>query len=294
MNILVKRWSSISKNLIRVSILFSLLTFMGCNEDMYEIPIPGYFEIEEFTLQHEDSAIGITDVWVNVDGTLIGVFELPAKFPVIAEGPSEVSLSAGIKVNGINSTRSYYPFYESYTQSIDIKPSEVIKISPATTYANWANIIWEEGFENGHKFEKRESSDTIFVPTDSEKFKGSFSGGVFLNSDRPFFESYTPELVRPDFLGSPGMYLEFNYKCNIHFDVGIYVNYQGNVISTNIISIYNSNKWEKIYIDLYNPLLSYPAGTAYKIYISTWHNASLSESEVYIDEFRIIQSGVKK
>lgn len=272
-------------------LLFSSLFvfFISCEETG---TVPAYIEIQDFELQHEN-AIGITDVWVNVDGELIGVFELPAKFPVIAEGSSKVSISAGIKVNGIGSTRSFYPFYKNYERVIDFKPSEVINLNPVTTYQTWANVKWEEGFENGHKFEKRDISDTVFVISDKEKFKDSYSGAIFLEENQLFFESYTPQLTRPDFTGSPGMYIELNYKCNSAFEIGIYAYYQQQVDETNIILINPSVEWEKIYIDLYNPLLKYPKDTPYKVYIAAWKSADQGNCTIFIDDFKIIQNGEK-
>lgn len=273
--------------------LISLFAFfISCEETGTVTPIPAYIEIQDFELQHEN-AIGISDVWVNVDGEFIGVFEIPAKFPVIAEGSSNVSISAGIKVNGIGSTRTFYPFYNSYERVIDFKPSEVISLSPLTTYQSWTKIKWEEGFENGHKFEKRDVSDTAFVITDQEKFKDSFSGAIFLDEDQFFFESYTPQLSHPDFTGSPGMYIELNYKCNSAFEIGLYAYYQEQVDETNIILINPSDEWKKIYIDLYNPLLKYPEDTPYRIYIAAWKSLDQGSCAIFIDDFKIIQNGEK-
>jgi len=270
-------------NYILISFLFFL--FASCTK---EIPVPSYLEINDCSLKHE-KAIGITDVWVNVNGNLIGVFELPAKFPVIAEGESTVTITPGIMVNGINVTRTFYPFYESYKKTVNFESSKVITLSPITDYTDWTNIEWSEGFENGHKFEKNEHSDTAFVVTDEEKFSGSFCGGIFLNDKQFFFESYTSQLSSPDLEGAPGMYVELNYKCNNPFEVGIYTYHQQQVKEKNIVRINKSSTWKKIYIDLYNSLLSYPKGTQYRVYIAVWRNTEQASASVFIDDFRIIQ-----
>ncbi len=276
------------------TLLYIILLFIisGCDDTNSNTPIPGYMEIPGFTLEHEN-AIGITDVWVDVNGDFVGVFELPAKFPVIAEGPSKVILKAGIKVNGMGNTRSYYPYYKIIEKSIDFKPSEVITITPETTYGTWANVIWNEDFENGHKFEKNNNSDTVFVVTDKDKFEGYHSGAIYLDTANRAFEANTPELSRPD-LGTSGMFLELNYKGDIPFEIGLYINYQNQVNIKSVLAIYSSSEWKKIYIDLYNPLLQYPKGTAYKIYIRAWHNMSKPSSTIYIDDFKIVQNSDKK
>lgn len=270
-----------------------IILFSRCEEGESEIPVPAYLEIPKFTLQHENNAIGITDVWVNVNGDLVGVFELPAKFPVIAEGSSEISLRPGIEVNGISVTRSYNPFYQTYTKTIDLNPSENTIINPQTTYHSWVNVSWEEDFENGHQFVKRDISDTSFVTTSSEKFSGLFSGAIYLDTANWFFESYTSQLSRPNLSGAPGMYLELNYKANNPFEIGLYVYYEQIIDETNIILINSTDEWKKIYIDLYNPLLQYPEGTPYKIYIASSHNMEKANSTIFIDDFKVIQSGEK-
>jgi hypothetical protein len=268
-----------------ILIFFSFLLFAGCTE---EIPVPGYIEINSYALRHEN-AIGITDVWVNVNGDLVGVFELPAKFPVIAEGESSVTVTAGIMVNGINATRTFYPFYKPYKKTVNFEPSKVIELSPVTDYNDWTSVEWSEGFENGHKFEKNEHSDTVFVVTEKEKFSGSFSGGIFLNNNQVFFESYTAQLSRPDLDGAPGMYIELNYKCDNPFEIGIYTYHQQQVKEKNIVRVNKSNTWKKIYIDLYNSLLSYPKETQYKVYIAVWRTPEQASASVFIDDFKIIQ-----
>ncbi len=272
-------------------ILYIILLFLISGCDDTNVPIPGYLEIPDFTLQHEN-AIGITDVWVNVDGDFIGVFELPAKFPIIAEGSSKVTLKAGIKVNGMGNTRSYYPYYKPFEKTIDFKPSEVVTITPQTTYGLWANIIWDEDFENGHKFEKSSNSDTVFVITDEDMFKGNHSGGIYLDTENSVFESTTTELSRPS-LGTSGMFLELNYKGEIPFGIGLYVNYQNQVTENSLLVVHSSTEWGKIYIDLYNPLLHYPEGTAYKIYIRAYHNMSKPSTKIFIDDFKIVQNSDK-
>src|SRR3954471_3898254 len=86
-----------------------LLAFSGCNK---EEPIPVYVHIEKISLVANpdgfvNSVTGdegslsskISDAWVYVDEQLVGCFELPVTFPVLAEGTHTVKIRAGIKVN---------------------------------------------------------------------------------------------------------------------------------------------------------------------------------------------------
>ena len=75
--------------------------------------IPSYMTIENITLD-QNSTHNITDAWVYIDDNLQGVYELPANFPLLAQGKHKLRVKAGIKDNGIAGTRIPYPFYSSY------------------------------------------------------------------------------------------------------------------------------------------------------------------------------------
>ncbi len=260
-----------------------------CQDSNSDIPVPAYIEINDFKLTNEN-ALGITDVWVNVNGNLIGVFGLPAKFPVIANGPSDIKISAGIKVNGISATRTDYPFYQVYVKNIDLKPSETYVLNPQSTYNSWTNIEWEETFEGSHKFIRSEQSDTIIELSSNISYEGSYAGMVNLDTTHRNFLAVTPELTRPDLTGAPGMYLELNYKCDNAFRIGLYIYNQQNVDVNEIILIKASEEWKKIYIDLYNPLLQYPKDTPYRVFITSNLDMENAKSTLYFDNFRIVQS----
>ena len=82
----------------------------------------------EIILDENGVTDNITDAWVYLNDNLQGVYELPANFPVLAKGNQTLRVKAGIKLNGISSTRSPYPFYESFIDTIDLKLNETIII----------------------------------------------------------------------------------------------------------------------------------------------------------------------
>ena len=70
--------------------------------------VPAYLEVASVTLtttpEQGASTSKITDAWISVDGTLIGVWELPARLPVLAEGdhiPADARVveEYGLRVN---------------------------------------------------------------------------------------------------------------------------------------------------------------------------------------------------
>ena len=96
---------------LKYSRLWLLLPFAcllaACNRDMQ---VPAYLYVDRTLLttnyaEQGTASANISDVWVTVDGTNRGVYELPALFPLLASGTTKVQLQAGIKKNGVSSIR---------------------------------------------------------------------------------------------------------------------------------------------------------------------------------------------
>jgi len=262
----------------------------GCNLINPSEPVPGYLQIDKISLDNEDGS-GISDAWVYVDNNLIGVFELPAKIPVIASGESDVIIRPGIKVNGIKSTRSYYPFYRPYEVQVDFEPSKVIPLNASSGYESWADIPWKEDFESGgSSFELNENSDTTLIVSNEAKYSGHYGGAVYMDTANSYFEMITSDLfARPDFSNPVGMYLEMNFKCDNYFVVGLYVYNTSEIVQNAIIYLNPTDEWKKIYIDLYNPLLEYTKGTPFKVFVASNLESGKEKGSFYIDDLRIVQ-----
>lgn len=268
-------------------VIFTFILLSGCEYET-DSPIPGYLTINTIGLNHEN-AIGITDAWVYVDDNIQGVYELPAYFPVIAEGESKITILPGIKVNGISGTRSFYPFYEPYEINIDFNASDMFTLTPTSEYSEWVQLIKVDDFEQGTvAFESSSSSDTsILLSTDA--FEGAQSGKICLDTVRSTFEAYTIEqFTIPDFNDYTGMFLELNYKCDEEIEVGLIVNEPSTVKIADLIYLYPTISWKKIYIDLYNPLISYPEGYQMKIYLAAELSEGRDKAEIFVDDMKIV------
>ena len=162
---------------------------VSCETFKPENEIPSYIHIDEIKLNTTFSSEGtnsnkITDAWVYIDDQQIGVFELPATFPVIFSGKHKLKIMAGVKMNGVAATRISYPFYKSYEQEIDLELTKTDTIKPSVNYQPGVKFAFMEDFETaGIKLEKTLVSDTgIYQVSGSDLvFEGSFSGGIFLD-----------------------------------------------------------------------------------------------------------------
>jgi len=137
--------------------LFLFLTvafaMASCEEDRLEPGVPAFIKIEHIDLETNYQLQGtnshkITDVWVYADDQSVGVFELPAIVPVLKNGNAKLRLEAGIKLNGIKTTRSNNPFFEPVIMDpYNFIPDSIVVINPTVTYRPTTEFVWLEDFE---------------------------------------------------------------------------------------------------------------------------------------------------
>ena len=168
--------------------------------------IPSFLKIDtvfEYTnnpLQGENSH-EITDVWIYVDDQQLGVFELPAKFPVLAKGIHKLEIRPGIKVNGIASTRAPYPLLKPIIfKEFEFFEDSVLQLNNLTfQYYDNLTFAWIEDFESaGLTIQETNNSDTAIVITspanNPEAFLSStskFSGVVNLTTEKSFWNAWS-------------------------------------------------------------------------------------------------------
>jgi len=271
---------------IYFSLLFiSFFVFQACEYES-DISVPGYLEIDRIALQHEN-AIGITDAWVYVNGNIQGVYELPAKFPVIAEGDAKIKVYPGIKVNGISATRTNYPFYKSYETNIKFEPGKSQKISPYSSYDSWVQVNVVDDFERPDlSFIPGTTSDTVLIRT-TDSFEGNYAGVVYLNKQDTLFNASTKVTYDvPNLSGNySGVFLELNFKTDVEVEIGVATNA---IDWQSIIYLQPTSYWKKIYIDLYQALSRYKSGDKFFVYLKAQLGTELEEASIYLDDIKIV------
>ncbi|GJM32993.1 MAG: hypothetical protein DHS20C18_19940 [Saprospiraceae bacterium] len=223
--------------------------------------IPAFIYVPAFELQTDPATEGsnssnITDVWVTSEGDFLGVYSLPARIPLLKSGDTQLSLRAGIKDNGINSTRDIYPFYKNYETTVDLQPNETDTIRPVITYRDDIKFSLIENFENGnnHQFQELRSGEEAnkIVVTTQDAFEGA-SARILLDTASSFVELATvdryPDLIKNGLL----VYLEVNYRSEVPVIFGL-VGYD---VSDpfNSFPLYDpgfspKGEWNKIYFNL--------------------------------------------
>jgi len=269
------------------------IIFNSCSKENYEAPIPTYISIDPITLTTNLATQGsassnITDAWVYIDDNLIGVYELPARFPVLKEGLVNLKVYAGIKDNGIAASRSRYLLYAPYSEQINLVKGETIKILPQVTYDAGVKFTWLEDFESASlTFLYSTGNDTIINKTTTDVKEGLYSGRVYLTTAMDFFEATSVGFSNLPHSGTP-IYLELDFKTNEPLLIGVYLDAnQYSMMTLNVTST-----WKKIYINLTETIAIKPNATEVKVFFGIQENSSnpfvSTNPEIFLDNIKLV------
>lgn len=272
-------------------LLFSVFLFSQCSKSKYAAKIPAYILVDTVSLTTQYTLQGsashkITDVWVYIDDELIGAFELPARFPVLATGEHKLTLKAGIKVNGIANTRTAYPFFTDFTTSIELKEDQITVVQPVFAYSAASIFHWMEDFdEAGITFSyTADSQEEFTIVSAPDAYEGTSSGAIFLSGSKLLFEAYSPLKTLPR--GQKPVFLELDYKTDKILEIGLYFDYPAKVNKASLVFLNPSENWNKIYINL-TEMLSYNQVSPVHVYFRS-NIGSGESSKMYVDNIKLV------
>jgi hypothetical protein len=288
---------------MKTSIVSTLVILIGlgvilmpsCRDDNPEPGVPAFLHVEPFNFNADLASQGtshqkIKDVWVFADGATIGVFELPAQIPVLKEGIGELRLEAGILLNGISTTRVNNPFFEPIVlDEFLFIPDSVFSIFPETSYRESTEFVWIESFDTPSV-----SLDTTNLGGEAglvrvgedEAYEGGFSGKFTLNSGHTSFEAATFDSYVLPVNGQPVL-LEMNYKSDHFFSVGIIEESVSQIIKSEIMVLYASDEWNKIYINFTDKLRGSSA-SSFKVLIRSYIEDDNPEVSIWLDNLKLM------
>jgi len=267
----------------KIKYFLIVLVLSSCQKEN-TVDIPTFLKIDNIALDEGSTTSNITDAWVYVNDQLQGVYELSAKFPVLEEEIQTVRIKAGIKINGIASSRIAYPFYTSYFEDITFTPNETKTITPIVSYLDSTNFFQEDFEGTGVNIEISAISDTTLL----ELVDGDNHYGAGILSDSLFiFEISTDELKDLPQAGSP-VFLELDYKSNTQFLVGVYVNYPQSVIQKDLLWINPKQEWNKIYVNLTTTISEGINASSFKVFIGMRRDFEFEKNELYFDNLKVV------
>ena len=277
----------IHNRLLKHSFHYFFLLILICFSCNKEEEIPSFIEINEINLTSNSSfgedTENITDIWIYIDENLQGVYEIPATFPVLNKGLQNIRIKAGVKANGIASTRIQYPFYTSYLDTVELIENEIINISPSFAYNSSFDAIVEDFESSGTIIDSTINSEIDFTV---QQNNGNQYGYALIEDPNINFEISTQELILPQ-QGAP-VYLELDYSSSTEFLVGMYINYSQDVVRRDLIWVTPKQEWNKIYINLTQTVSESLGAESFKIFLNMRRtDPSLSE-EINFDNIKIL------
>ncbi len=272
--------------------LFCLL-FSSCTK--LDEAIPSYLYIAEPIIQTDYTEQGtdqhrLSSVWLTLDTLTLGVFELPALVPIIGNGEIPLLIRPGIPKNGALDDLLIYPVFSQYRDTIEFESTVTDTIQPIFTYRSNCQFVLLNDFENSNNFEALEE-EVVFQSVEEENlvFEGLRSGHVAINENVSSFTLATIEDISIPDLSAP-TFVEFNYKCDAimsFFVTGIRVN---NAVAflDDILFIYPSDDWNKIYVDLSEYLVIQEEVQNLKIGFRASLPDTLSQANFYFDNIKVV------
>ncbi|MFH1297396.1 MAG: hypothetical protein ABIJ04_09010 [Bacteroidota bacterium] len=275
-------------------VLITLIT--SCEKFKGDQTIPAYISIDSIYLTTSLSAQGsasasIVDAWVYIDDNLIGAFQLPARFPVLARGTHDLKILPGIKLNGIAATRMNYPFFAAIELPVELTEEVTTPIGvQKTNYLSTTLFELIEGFEGvSIVFDTTLRSEVPLLLTEPGSpltFEGNHSGMVQMDSINRFFECVNDK----DFdIPFAPVFVEMNFRTNAVFVIGIYLYGLSTIQQVPIIYLNpTGDEWKKIYINLTNSLNAYPGMQKFRIFISAIRSSSVEEVLILFDNIKVV------
>ncbi len=277
-------------------ITLSILALQGCDIINPEEKDPAFIYIPSFSFQANvdqgTSSEAITEVWVYANDKSLGVYDLPAKIPVLDLGTSNIRIFAGIKNNGISNTRIRYPFYAPYDTTITQTAFQVDTLFPRFTYYNLA-VISEKGFESGSPFVQTGSNNGTLSTTNTaaQVFEGNRSGWGHLDVGQNLLYFKDEDML--NYQSGDNVFLEMNYSSNNTFSVG-FITTTGGIQSKNVALIINPSSsgdglspvWKKIYIDFGYVLQQNSTAQYHQLYVEATPTNTGTPVNIFLDNLK--------
>lgn len=280
-----------------------LLGLPACNVINPEEDIPAYIYVPDIELQTNSTSEGtnserITDVWLSVDGGFLGAYTLPALIPVLETGAREITLQAGIKDNGINSSPDIYPFYEPFIYERTLTPTEVDTVRPLIGYQDGVQFSFIENFErSAHIFQdvRRGAASQMSLATEGA-FEGSQSLRIRLDTSNAILEVATNGRFGELTKQSPFVYLEVNYRSDVPVVFGV-IGHEVNGLPSQGIAAFDPGfsprqDWNKIYFNL-SRLINQVNREQYQVVLQAYipiegGQLSRQSAEIWLDNIKLV------
>ncbi|HRI01748.1 MAG TPA: hypothetical protein PK006_11905 [Saprospiraceae bacterium] len=278
--------------LVFISILMFIL--FSCNDEQEIIPSYLYiprnnFDPGNLKLSKQQN---FQDAWIYVNDTYVGAYQLPVRVPVLAQGKADVRVFAGIRPNGMITHARPYPLVNVFNTTIDLQPTIIDTLVPVYGYVPELKIGATESFETTHFFTSDKDGDLetkmVLTPS-SESFEGLNSGVLTLDTTHRYYESWhDADFNLPKTINT--VFLEFHYKSDIPFFIGLVALNSGDVPLPLISAQMNpKSNWTKAYFD-FSDITNTSGRSNYKLAIRTAYvdTSAIKSQKIFIDNIQVL------
>lgn len=280
----------------RLLFLVLAISILSCNPDEQD---PSFIYVDQFSFstgpgEGTDSE-KFTEIWAYANDQVIGVFDLPARIPVLNQGNTEISLFAGIKNNGISTTRIKYPFIEGEYYNLNLTPLSVDTLRPQFKYFEDLDIEQKDFDGNTPNMIPLSSNqgNLSMISNDERVFEGERCGYYTLPSGSALLSFKDDQNLQ--LTSGAVSFLEMNYSCNSRFSVGLIANQSG-VETKKLVVVINPTTesstqpvWNKIYIDL-GYIVQQSPGTAYfETFFEATPLSTGQEVTLFLDNLKVVR-----
>ena len=231
--------------------------------------IPSYLWIDSVHFQITDEAQQgtashrITDVWVIANGKNLGLYQIPARIPILENGATLLNIDAGIMLGGVPQLRAKYPFYTTYTLTADLQRERIDTLTPRFTYTHATQFYFIEDFESaGIRFNAYETSAPLEKTSDEALIfrhpqeDNNYSGIIELpyNDTIHHFEIRTITPVNLTAQDINYCLMEINFRITHDVEIGMIAHSAYSSIPAQQIPLAhlvgNQNpEWKKVYVN---------------------------------------------
>ena len=211
-------------------LLFPILLNSSCEWINPEEETPSFIQIDSFVM--EDNLLAdegslshdIRDAWVFIDDKMIGIYEIPARIPILESGIHKLTIGPGIFISTNSTQRDNYPFYNAYIdESFNLIAGETQFVTPVSSYRDqgstyayevvddFESVIVQMDSFSGSQVPILQTQDLGYV------YEGTGSGLITIKSTDSLAFFRTPTVILP---GSGKVtYLEIDYYSDYTFTV---------------------------------------------------------------------------
>ena len=249
---------------------------------------PGVISVSTDKIRQGSGSNKITDLWVYVNGKYQGAFPVGNLIPIVSKGNAvRINVFAGIKNNGISGTRTLWPFYDFLTIDTLVETGKTIERAFTFNYNSTTTFTWMENFDSGGvSLIPTSGSPSITIVSSENNFEGN-SGELMIPAS--YQKGYQARIETPNYYtlpeGSSNVYLEFNYKCNQIFSLGVVTEYG---IYKPALIVNPQENWNKIYVQLATALGASPTSNKHKIYFELPKLTDDSNPILFLDNIKLV------